>query len=170
MHKEPYDFVQEHFNNWLNTYQTDHISVLEIGSLDINGSVRPIFSGKVSSYLGIDMQEGPGVDLVADAAYFEMPDPVDIIVCCEVFEHASEWKKIIKNCYHNLSPRGILIATAAGEGRPPHSAIDEKPIRPWEHYANIGAWDLKRTLELCGFEYITVDSINHDVRCAAVKL
>jgi hypothetical protein len=36
--------------------------VLDIGSLDINGSVRPLFRG--GTYTGIDVAAGPGVDIV----------------------------------------------------------------------------------------------------------
>ena len=34
--------------------------VLEIGSLDINGSIRQFFSG--CEYIGVDLGEGNGVD------------------------------------------------------------------------------------------------------------
>jgi len=37
--------------------------VLEIGSLDINGSIRIFFD--TPSYIGVDVGEGRGVDIVA---------------------------------------------------------------------------------------------------------
>ena len=36
--------------------------VLEVGSLDINGSVRPIFTD--CEYVGLDLGPGPGVDVI----------------------------------------------------------------------------------------------------------
>ena len=165
MHAEAHDWVQTSFNKW--NKKKDY-KVLEIGSLDINGSVRSIFKD-AEYYLGVDVQEGPGVDVVADAARLVMPDEMDIIVCCEVFEHAIEWRKIVESSYHNLAKGGVFIGTCAGEGRFPHSAIDEQPIRAWEYYANIGARDMKWQLEQLKFEYIEVDSINNDVRWMAIK-
>jgi hypothetical protein len=38
--------------------------VLEIGSYDVNGSLRSLFA-KAGEYTGVDLKEGPGVDLVA---------------------------------------------------------------------------------------------------------
>lgn len=168
MHVEAYDWVAESFRGWRDTHPGVEYKVLEIGSLDINGSVRPLFED-AEYYIGIDMQEGPGVDLVADAAYLTTPDLMDVIVCCEVFEHAIEWRKIVEMSYNNLNKGGMFIGTCAGEGRFPHSAIDEKPIRDWEYYANIGARDMRWTLERAHFEYIMVDVINNDVRWVAVK-
>ena len=40
------------------------VKILEIGSYDVNGSVRKYFLD--SNYLGTDLIEGPSVDLVAD--------------------------------------------------------------------------------------------------------
>jgi hypothetical protein len=168
MHKEAHNWVEDSFREWRSKNPDTKYKVLEIGSLDINGSVRSLFND-ADYYLGIDMQEGPGVDLVADAAYLVTPDLMNVIVCCEVFEHAIEWRKIVETSYHNLDKGGVFIGTCAGEGRFPHSAIDESPIRDFEYYANVGSRDMKWTLERSHFDYIMVDSINNDVRWVAVK-
>jgi SAM-dependent methyltransferase len=155
------------FHDWRDG--RSHFKVLEIGSLDINGSVRPIFYPFAEKYIGIDMQEGPGVDIVVDAAKFIHFETYDIILCAEVFEHTPHWKQIIQNSYNNLVDGGIFIATMAGEGRYPHSAIDENPIREWEHYSNIGWWELEQTLKKLGFKNINVSVLGTDTRCWAVK-
>ena len=166
MHKEVLDWVYTSFHL---VKTKDKNDILEIGSLDINGSVRSIFDSFAASYLGLDMQDGPGVDLVADGATYELPEAYDVIVTAETFEHTPDWKKIIQQSYINLRPGGIFIATMAGEGRPPHSAIDENPIRDWEHYANIGWWELNQTLKNIGFQQVVVDVLGSDTRCSAVK-
>jgi SAM-dependent methyltransferase len=165
MHHEVKDYVFHAFHNWLRGRQG--VSVLEVGSLDINGSVREIIQPFAGSYLGIDMQKGPGVDLVADGASYELPEAYDVVVTAETFEHTPVWKDIINKSYINLKPDGIFIATMAGEGRPPHSAIDENPIRDWEHYANIGAWELKQALKK--FKVSDVNVLKTDLRCFAIK-
>lgn len=167
VHSAAMEFVFTNFHNWRKN--EDRLDVLEIGSLDINGSVRPIFKPFQASYTGIDMQEGPGVDLVVDAAKFINFESYDVIVCAEVFEHTPYWPQILQNSYNNLRPGGVFIATMAGEGRHPHSAIDENPIRDWEHYSNIGWWELQQTLKKVGFKDVNVNVLDQDTRCSAVK-
>ena len=100
MHNAAMEFIFTSFHNWKGD-RTD-LNVLEIGSLDINGSVRPMFKPFQGNYVGIDMQEGPGVDIVADAAKFINFEAYDVVVCAEVFEHTPDWKQIIYNCYNFL--------------------------------------------------------------------
>lgn len=110
--------------------------VLEIGSRNINGGVRPYFAD--ARYLGIDRMPGLGVDFVADAANgWEPQRAFDGIVCCEVFEHESRWPQIIGNIARWLAPHGIALLTMASDGREPHSGIDGGPPHPGEFYANV---------------------------------
>ena len=46
--------------------------VLEVGSLDLNGSVRRFFSN--CAYTGIDVAPGKGVDIVCQGQEFRGPD------------------------------------------------------------------------------------------------
>jgi len=166
MHTQVLEYIHEQFNKF-NRPETTW-DVLEIGSLNINGSVREILQPHASTYLGIDMQEGPGVDLVASGAEFYAPEIFNIVVCCEVFEHTPAWRDIIKQAYINLKPGGMFIATMAGIGRPPHSAIDENPIRDWEHYENIDANDLNKALWMFSRDK-EVSIKDTDTRCVAFK-
>jgi hypothetical protein len=165
MHIEALEHISQSFNNWVGDKKD--LNVLEIGSLDINGSVRPIFINHARTYLGVDIQDGPGVDLVVDAAGMDTGPVFDVVVCAEVFEHAPEWREIIIRAHGNLVEGGIFIATMAGEGRAPHSAIDENPIRPWEHYENINRKELRKALK--NFSKCKVSVLGTDTRCWAIK-
>lgn len=172
MHIEVQDFVFKQFHNWRSGVENAHrknFEVLEIGSLDINGSIKSIFTPFASDYVGIDVQEGPGVDIVADATTYVLDEAFDIIVCCEVFEHLENWKEVVYNSFINLKSGGIFIGTCAGEGRPPHSAIDEKPIRSHEYYQNVGNWNMTQTLEKAGFDFIMTETDKQDLRWVAIK-
>lgn len=162
------DWVQSSFAEWRYSRPGQRFNVLEIGSLDINGSVRHIFSPFARSYLGIDMQEGPGVDLVADASTFSTEDDYDIVVCCEVFEHSPVWRDIVSNAHSLMRTGGLFVGTCAGEGRPPHSAIDENPIRDWEHYANVTVDEMQQALWDRFTSYV-VSPQDLDLRWWAVK-
>lgn len=140
MHEAAYHWVAGNVQK-LGPFQ----SVIEIGSLDINGSVRPLFDG--AEYIGLDPQEGPGVDWVGDALDYKPEKKVDCVVCCEVLEHAPMWEKLVKKAMDWLDEDGVLIITAAGPGRKPHSAVDgSHNVRDFEHYENVSPSELAQVL------------------------
>ena len=167
MHQAVLDYVSTQFYAWKVQQPESKLRILEFGSLDINGSVRSILEHHAEKYLGVDMQAGPGVDILCDAATFSSRDVYDVAVCAEVFEHAPHWRHIILNAHKHLRQGGLFIATMAGEGRAPHSAIDEKPIRDWEYYDNVGAWELKRTMRV--FSQYNVSTQGTDLRTVGIK-
>lgn len=166
MHAEVLSWVSESLR-WWGCDESRKVSVLEFGSLDINGSVRSILEPISDNYLGIDANYGKGVDIIADASVFKHSDLFDIVVCCEVFEHTALWPSIIKNAYANLNYGGLFICTMAGVGRPPHSALDENPVRDWEHYQNVDETQLSSQLAI--FATFQTDVINQDTRGRAIK-
>lgn len=167
MHAEAFNWTNRAFSNWYN-FDMGNIKVLEFGSLDINGSIKSIFEPRCSVYTGVDLQEGPGVDVVCGAHEFDTLEVFDVVVSCEVFEHTPLWREIINNAHRLLRPGGLFIATMAGEGRYPHSAIDAAPIRDWEYYDNVGSWELNRHLSNT-FSSHEIDVLGSDLRCSAVK-
>jgi len=92
--------------------------VLEMGSFNVNGSVRALFEPGVD-YTGIDARPGPGVDLVCVAHQYDGPK-VDIVVSTEMLEHDPYWKKSIYNAMRLLHPSGIFAFTCAAPNRQPH--------------------------------------------------
>lgn len=144
----------------------DAVEVLEIGSLDINGGITDLLP-EGSLYFGIDMQEGPGVNLVADGAHYTHTAPVDVVVCLEVFEHTDAWPEIVANARANLLEHGVFIGTAAAPGRPPHSARRESVPDPDEHYENIHAASLAHQLDL-HFSDWQINVVGHDIRWKAM--
>lgn len=167
MHVEAFEWTSRIFNAW---YKEDmgQIKVLEFGSLDINGTIKSIFEPVASLYIGVDLQEGPGVDVVCGAHEFDSDEPFDVVVSCEVFEHTPVWRDIIDNAHRLLRPEGLFIATMAGEGREPHSAIDGTLPRDWEYYDNVGYWELQRHL-VNTFSKRDIDILGTDLRCCAIK-
>lgn len=140
MHDAAYKWI-EHHTSKLPAFG----SVVEIGSLDINGSIRPLFGD--ADYIGLDPQDGPGVDWVGDAAEYEPPSPVDCVVCCEVLEHAANWRELVRKGVGWLGDDGVMLVTCAGPGRRPHSCVDGGyELRDWEHYENVSPAELSKAL------------------------
>ncbi len=93
--------------------------VLEIGSYNVNGSVRSLFSD-ATEYVGIDERRGPDVDVVSTAGIYTCDDLFDVVVSCETLEHASDPAEVIACAWRCLKPGGKLLLTAAGPERAPH--------------------------------------------------
>ncbi|MEY4373221.1 MAG: hypothetical protein RL219_1990, partial [Actinomycetota bacterium] len=127
MHPDAYRFIAETIG--------EPSSVLEVGSLDINGSPRGLVLN--CNWYGIDLQDGPAVDEIADAATWRSPRRFDLAICAEVLEHTPAVPEVLATIAHHLDRGGRLIVTCATHGRAPHSAIDGGQVRPHEHYANV---------------------------------
>lgn len=144
-----------------------HVSVLEFGSYNVNGTVRVLLPK--ATWLGIDPRPGPCVDVVADAATFDISERFDLIICCEAFEHCAGWPSLIANAFRLLKNDGIFVGTAANLLRAPHTCDGgPMPNPPTEYYANIDAEDLKKKLA-DWFQQVTVDELADDVRWCCRK-
>lgn len=98
--------------------------VLEVGSMDVNGSLRShVEKFGPSFYVGIDIAMGPGVDRVLNVkglveAYG--PRKWDLIICTEMLEHCPEWQEAIYQMKESIDIDGWLLVTTVGPGFPNH--------------------------------------------------
>lgn len=151
---------------------TGQVAVLDIGGRDVGGpwggSVRELFPN-AAGYVVLDVEPGPDVDVVADAAQW-LPDQLfDIVVAVECFEHTHVWPEICATALRALRQGGRLIATMAGPGRAPHGALGGPAPAPGEYYANVDPGDLAHVLKGQGWAEIVVDQQGLDVRVVATK-
>ena len=163
MHTEAYEWVRAHATS-------EPVEVLDIGGRNVNGTSRDHFLN-ATRYTVIDIAEGPGVDIVADASTWTPDREYDVVVCTEVFEHTDVWPDICRTAHKACKPGGRLILTMAGPGRGGHSAVDGGHLRPGEYYGNVDPERLRDTLEACGFKQVVIDSQPSpaDVRAVATR-
>ena len=142
---------------WVTQFGTGKpLELLDIGGRFINGSACDHFPGAFITAL--DIEPGPGVAVVADAATWTPPDSRwDVVLCTEVFEHTPHGQAIVATAAAALRPGGRLIVTCAGPGRLPHSGRDGGALRPGEYYGNVPASDLVQWLDAAGFVDVTVE-------------
>lgn len=148
MHQEVIDFVQGVKNNYPAYFHNSH--VLEVGSLDLNGSVRPFFSDN-KSYVGIDIGPGEGVDVVCAAHEYVRNGEFDVVISTEMLEHDMHWQKSLKQMYENLESGGLLIITCACTERAEHGTRKTSPLdSPYtnDYYRNISLTDLLTVLPI----------------------
>lgn len=144
------------------------LEVFELGSLNINGGIRDLFPN--STFTGVDIVGGVGVDIVADAETWRCDSRADLVLCCEVFEHTARWPAIIANIRaHLLRVGGRVILTMAGPGRAEHSAVDGGALRPGEFYENVDPQMLYGCLADSGFQAIEIDVLGPDLRATGVR-
>lgn len=130
--------------------------VLDIGSLDINGSTRDLFENCV--YIGVDLGEGKNVDVVSIGHLYDAPNEYfDTIISTETFEHDMYYEKTIANIIRMLKPGGLFLFTCATTGRPEHGTrnsiypmIDAPFLinmsEEWaDYYKNLTEEDIRKT-------------------------
>jgi SAM-dependent methyltransferase len=147
-HPQQHDFIRSVKARFPNSFACT--KVLEVGSLDINGSVRKFFIG--CDYLGIDVGAGPSVDLVIPGDKFDAPDDTfNVTVSCECFEHNPQWVETFQNMIRMTKPGGLVIMTCAAPGRPEHGTSRCEPTSSpltiklgWEYYLNLSEDDFRR--------------------------
>ncbi len=160
---------------WVADHATDkRVAVLDIGGRDTGGewggSPRIHFPN-ARVYHVLDIENGPDVDIVADASAWTPVEFYDVVVTCEVFEHARNWSAIVGTAFAALKPGGRFIATMAGPGRPAHGALGAPELEPGEYYANVRPDRLSAVLGRAGFVDVTIDQqlFPPDVRATATK-
>lgn len=128
---------------------------LDVGGRNVNGSVRGLLPE--ATWVGLDIRPGPDVDIVADAATWEPTQLFDIVISTELFEHAREWRAIIRTMWSALDPTGpgVFISTCASIGRGAHGASGEHAPPPDEWYGNVDPNDLHDELARY-FEHVDV--------------
>lgn len=126
------------------------VSVLEVGSLDINGTIRDFFDA--NDYIGVDVGPGKGVDLVMNGEDLTFPDGTfDVAVSAECFEHNPAWLETFQNMIRMSNK--YVVFTCASEGRPEHGtrrtdAGSSPHTLDWDYYRNLNEEDFLEKLNM----------------------
>lgn len=130
-------------------------NILEIGSLNINGSIRVFFND--CEFKGIDIGSGEGVDEICFGEnYAANANSYDVVTSTEVFEHAENWDLIVLNMVRLLKRDGLMIFTCASHGRKQHGTrLFDAAAAPYvassvDYYKNLIASDFQ---EILNFDY-----------------
>lgn len=132
----------------LNKYATGTGLCLDAGSYNINGTYKPIVP-QTYKYMGLDLEEGPNVDVVSKNMY-DWPcdsDIIDLVISGQCLEHVEDTHRWIKEIYRICKPGGLAIVIA------PHSCGEHKyPIDCWRIFPDGMRWLFK----FAGFEVLEI--------------
>jgi SAM-dependent methyltransferase len=146
---EFFDIVKRHLPEYFSGRR-----VVEMGSLDINGSARVHFDA--SRYVGVDLGPGPGVDVVVPGHLLDEPTgSFDCAVSANCFEHNPFWLETFVNMLRLVREGGLVTFTCTSTGYREHgtrrSAPEASPHTVglgWEYYRNLTERDFTRRVDL----------------------
>ena len=135
MHQQVVEFLGMCADRWPAYFsKTD---VLEIGSMNINGTPRHHFTD--CNYLGVDWRNGPDVDLISFG--HDVQGDFDVVISTETLEHDAYWQDTLDAMHSRLLRNpGLLIVTTAAFSRDKHRL--ETGYK--RHYRNMQPDDLWR--------------------------
>jgi SAM-dependent methyltransferase len=116
LHVSSYEHMQRLVSKYLDRELA--IEAIDIGAYDVNGSYRTLFDSPKWRYTGVDLEKGPGVDVVLNSPYrFPFASrSVDVIVSGQAFEHVEyfwmSWLEMIRV----LKPGGLVFLIAPSRG------------------------------------------------------
>jgi SAM-dependent methyltransferase len=129
-------------------------TVLDIGSADINGNNRFLFSN--CEYIGNDVIPYINVDIVCVTS--ELPfnhSSFDVIVSTECFEHDMQYPASLKKVTELLKEDGLFFFTCATTNRAEHGTTRTDPsssltsqLESWQdYYKNLTVEDIKKVID-----------------------
>jgi SAM-dependent methyltransferase len=95
----------------------DRARVVDVGSLDINGSYRALIEPRWR-YLGMDLTEGKNVDLVMRSEFDPgLPENfVDAVLCGQCLEHCRDPFRLMAELVKLAKPGAPILVVAPCEG------------------------------------------------------
>ncbi len=108
-----FDYLEKHYPKL-----EKGAKVLEVGSYNVNGNTKEHTLKQGHEYLGLDINEGPDVDLICDIAG-NIEDiktklnnqEFDLVTCMNVLEHLYEPIKALSNMKDLVKPGGYILMT-----------------------------------------------------------
>jgi SAM-dependent methyltransferase len=109
------DFIREFVRICTQTLPLEE-PIYEFGSLQVPGQegfadLRPLFPGR--PYVGSDMREGPGVDVILDLHNIALPDQgVGTVLAMDTLEHVALPHRALEEVHRILRPGGTVILSS----------------------------------------------------------
>jgi SAM-dependent methyltransferase len=178
-HKAQLNFVNRLKENKPNFF--NNAKIIEIGSLDINGTIRSFFEN--CDYVGVDVGPGKGVDLVCEGQKVDHPDNTyDASCSCNCFEHNPYWVETFRNMFRLTKSGGLIFVSVPTTGRPPHGTHEISPEDSpltisigWNYYKNLTEKDFTDNFNLnemfseFKFEEYHEENSEHDLYFFGIK-
>lgn len=127
MHKSSILRMQWFVENYASKIAKDKITVLDIGSYDVNGSYNHLFDKDKFLYTGMDMVEGPNVDIAIENPYdwSEIEtDSYDVVISGQAFEHIEFFWITMTEMARVLKKDGVLCLVVPNQTKEHRHPVD----------------------------------------------
>jgi SAM-dependent methyltransferase len=114
MHHSAYVNAEKFYHKYCEK-NIENKKILDVGSYDVNGTMKPIF--EKGQYVGLDMEAGPNVDIVGVS--HDIPfekDEFDIVISSSCFEHDDMFWISFQEMCRVLKPGGYMYVQAPSNG------------------------------------------------------
>jgi hypothetical protein len=127
-------------------------SVLEVGSRNVNGSLRELVTAmEPSFYLGVDIEEGEGVDELCPAEEVWRRPGWGNVISTEMLEHVENWRAALLSMQMALHPGGWMFLTTCMPGFRRHDHPGDywrfTPDFMRQAFGGFDVLDIRRTTE-----------------------
>jgi SAM-dependent methyltransferase len=110
VHQSSLDKMRAFRKKYLAGREGEPLLILDLGSLDVNGSYKGYFGESCWTYRGIDLSKGPNVDIVLDDPYHwrEVESgSADVVISGQAFEHIEFFWLTMLEIARVLKPQGL---------------------------------------------------------------
>ena len=134
MHDTAFQNGQAFFDTYIRPRVAQKPTVVDIGALNVNGSLRQICPEGVD-FVGVDFAVGPGVDIVLSDPYkIPLADAsVDAIVSSSCIEHSELFWVLFLELLRVVKPDGLIFLNVPSNG-----AFHRYPVDCWRFYPDSG--------------------------------
>lgn len=142
MHKESYNACKSFMTKYLDEKTT--LNILDVGSMDLNGSASEIFKNKTWKYTGMDLEPGQNVDIVCNPGEnFPFEDNFfDVCISSSAFEHDKAFWVTFNEMVRVVKKNGLIYINTPSSGR-----VHRYPLDCWRFYPDayiaLESWNKK---------------------------
>ena len=149
--------VYREMKKFSETLPSSPLLIADVGSMNVNGTYRPLFTKPGWTYTGLDIASGDNVDVVLDGHYEWRNlgnSSFDVIISGSALEHTKYPWLIVQQAARILKPGGQVCLIA------PYSwPYHEHPIDCWRIYPEA----MRAIMELAGLHVDKVYMVPDDV-------
>jgi SAM-dependent methyltransferase len=121
--------------------------VVDLGAMNVNGSYKQLLPDD-AHYIGVDLEAGPGVDVVLDDVY-QLPfedGSVDLVLSGQMLEHCAHFWLVFNEIHRILKPGGMAFMIAPSSGPVHRYPLDCYRFYP-DSFAALANWSGLRLVQ-----------------------
>lgn len=150
MHLSTYRRMKYFADTFVSKVEKSPISIYDIGSYNVNGTYKDFFEASHYNYIGVDIENGPNVDICIKSHYNWREiksDSADVVISGQALEHIENFWLTVLEISRILKNGGLCCIIV------PSSGFEHRhPVDCWRFYPD----GLKVLADFCGLEIIEI--------------